>query len=205
MIKQFIKGCVTSLQRVLVFPLSIPYLLTSEQELIRGDIARWTEVQSLRDRSRLSVLLSLLCNRVFRTIYLHRLKCGNTVGWFFEELLTRVYTPVPTLRIDTRDIGPGLFIQHGYGTIISAKRIGANAWVNQGVTIGYVDDTDSPIIGDNVVIAAGAKVLGPITVGDNVKIGANAVVVKNVPSNCTVVGVPAYIVRKNGIKIKERL
>jgi serine acetyltransferase len=62
-----------------------------------------------------------------------------------------------------------------------------------------------PVIGSNVAIYAGAKVLGNITIGDNVNIGANAVVVKDVPDNCTVVSVPAYIVKRNGIKVREEL
>lgn len=67
------------------------------------------------------------------------------------------------------------------------------------------NSTDCPMIGDNVVIASGAKILGDVHIGNNVIIGANAVVVKDVPDNCTVVGVPAYIIKKNGIKINEKL
>nr|WP_275994314.1 hypothetical protein [Argonema antarcticum] len=83
--------------------------------------------------------------------------------------------------------------------------IGENCWINQQVSIGYKDKTGRPKIGDNVRITAGAKVLGNITVGNNVTVGANAVVIKNVPDNCVVVGVPAYIVKKNGLKVKEEL
>lgn len=60
-------------------------------------------------------------------------------------------------------------------------------------------------IGNNVKVHAGAKVIGGITIGDNVVIGANAVVVKDVPSNCTVVGIPAYIIRKDGLSVKKPL
>lgn len=112
---------------------------------------------------------------------------------------------MPTLYIYTKDIGPGLFIQHGFATIISARKIGRNCWINQQVTIGYLNDTDCPTLCDNVAVHAGAKVIGDVTVGDNSIVGANAVVVKDVPENCTVVGVPAYIVRKNGLKVKEPL
>ena len=61
----------------------------------------------------------------------------------------------------------------------------------------------SPVLGNNVYIGAGAKIIGGITIGNNVKIGAGSVVVKNVPDNCTVVGNPARIIKKNGIKVKE--
>jgi len=117
----------------------------------------------------------------------------------------RIFRPIDTLFFYTPSIGPGLFIQHGFSTVIACDRIGENCWINQQVTIGYSNDTDCPVIGNNVRIAAGAKVFGKITVGDNSIIGANAVVCKNVPPNCTVVGVPAYIVRRDGVKVKEPL
>jgi serine O-acetyltransferase len=62
-----------------------------------------------------------------------------------------------------------------------------------------------PIIGNNVYIGAGAKILGSITIGDNVIIGANAVVTRNVPPNCTVAGVPARIIKRDGVRVKESL
>ena len=110
-----------------------------------------------------------------------------------------------TLYLYTPVIGAGLFIQHGFSTIITAKSIGENCWINQQVTIGFIAGSDCPTIGDNVTITAGAKVLGGITLGDNAIVGANAVVLKNVPPNCTVVGVPAYIVKREGKKVKEPL
>jgi serine O-acetyltransferase len=112
------------------------------------------------------------------------------------------------LFIRTDDIGEGLFIQHGFSTIIYAKSIGKDCWINQQITIGQAYRNGGggiSTIGDNVAIYAGAKVLGNITIENNVKIGANAVVVKNVPDNCTVIGIPAYIIKRNGIKVRERL
>jgi serine O-acetyltransferase len=105
------------------------------------------------------------------------------------------------LYIYTNDIGKGLFVQHGFATIIAAKSIGENFWVNQQVTIGYSNDTDMPTLSDNVTVNAGAKVIGDVLIGNNSIVGANAVVVKNVPANCTVVGIPAYIIKKDGIKV----
>ncbi len=115
------------------------------------------------------------------------------------------YKECQTLVIYTKDIGPGLFIQHGICTIISADSIGENCWINQQVTIGYSDKTHRPIIGNNVMITAGAKIIGGVKIGDNVTVGANAVVVKDVPDNCVVVGVPAYIVKRNGVRVNEQL
>lgn len=83
---------------------------------------------------------------------------------------------------------------HGDGTFVSATKIGENCWINQQVTIGYTNETDIPSIGDNVRILAGAKVLGKVSIGDNVTIGANTVVIEDVPSNATAMGVPAKVV-----------
>jgi len=101
-------------------------------------------------------------------------------------------------------IGPGLFLPHTHGTVIGALRIGANATIYQGVTLGAreVDfaygASSRPVIGDGVVIGSGAKVIGGLTVGSGARIGANAVVVQSVPSGALAVGVPARIVEKEG-------
>ncbi|MDA5640869.1 MULTISPECIES: serine O-acetyltransferase [Agrobacterium] len=133
----------------------------------------------------------------FRSLFYYRLPRAR-----FFKFLSR---PESTLHIHTPSIGPGLFIQHGFATIITAEAIGADCWINQQVTIGYVDSAGAPKIGNNVTINAGAKVLGNIVVGNNAKIGANAVVVKNVPADCTVVGVPARIIRRSGARVEEAL
>lgn len=88
-------------------------------------------------------------------------------------------------------IGPGLYLPHTVGSVINAKRIGANVTLQGGITIGLRTELGFPEIGDNVTIAAGARVLGLIVVGDGAVIGANAVVVKDVPARATMVGIPA--------------
>jgi serine O-acetyltransferase len=110
-----------------------------------------------------------------------------------------------SLRITCLNIGEGLYIQHGMCAVIGGRSIGKNCWINQQVTIGFSNETDRPTIGDNVHVTAGAKVIGNITVGDNVIVGANAVVNKNVPPNCTVVGVPAHIIRRDGVRVHQPL
>ncbi len=101
-------------------------------------------------------------------------------------------------------IGRRLFIDHGAGVVIGeTAEIGNDVTIYQGVTLGGTGKDKGkrhPTIGDNVVIAAGAKVLGAITVGSNCRIGAGAVVIRSVPPNCTVVGVPGRIVVKDGVK-----
>lgn len=94
-------------------------------------------------------------------------------------------------------IGPGIFFPHTSGTVIGASKIGRNVTIFQGVTLGAkdmdmgFDRALRPELGDYVVIGAGAKVLGGISLGDNVRVGANSVLLRSVPANATVAGVPA--------------
>lgn len=106
-------------------------------------------------------------------------------------------------------IGHGLFIDHGMGVVIGeTTEIGDNVTIYQGVTLGGTGKDVGkrhPTIGNNVMIGSGAKVLGPFKVGDNSKIAANAVVLSEVPPNCTCVGVPARIVKINNERVTEQL
>ncbi|HHD2772567.1 TPA: serine O-acetyltransferase EpsC [Clostridium perfringens] len=94
-------------------------------------------------------------------------------------------------------IGKGLFIDHGMGVVIGeTAEIGDNVTIYHGVTLGGTGKDKGkrhPTIGNNVIIGCGAKILGPISIGDGAKIGANSVVLKNVPKGKTVVGIPAVI------------
>ncbi|MBN3523772.1 serine O-acetyltransferase [Paenibacillus apiarius] len=102
-------------------------------------------------------------------------------------------------------IGNRLFIDHGMGVVIGETcEIGDDVVIYQGVTLGGTGKEKGkrhPTIGNNVVISSGAKVLGSFKVGDNSSIGANSVVLREVPPNCTVVGIPGRIVKQDGIRI----
>lgn len=102
-------------------------------------------------------------------------------------------------------IGRGLFIDHGAGVVIGETTIiGDNVTLYQGVTLGGTGKETGkrhPTLEDNVMVSAGAKVLGSFTVGKNAKIGAGSVVIDEIPPNCTVVGVPARVVRMNNEKV----
>ena len=106
-------------------------------------------------------------------------------------------------------IGNGFFIDHGMGVVIGETTIiGENVTIYQGVTLGGTGKEKGkrhPTIGNDVVIGTGAKVLGNITIGDNSYIGANAVVIKDVPANSTVVGVPGRITKQDGKKMDSSL
>ncbi|WP_130471389.1 serine O-acetyltransferase [Candidatus Magnetaquicoccus inordinatus] len=95
-------------------------------------------------------------------------------------------------------IGKGFFIDHGMGVVIGeTAEIGDNVTMYHGVTLGgtsWDKGKRHPTLGDNVIVGAGAKILGPITIGTNARVGSNAVVVKDVPPGCTVVGIPGRIV-----------
>lgn len=143
---------------------------------------------------------AVLIHRI--THILHRLHIP-----FFPRLfsqLARFFTGIeihPGARI-----GPGIFIDHGMGVVIGeTSEIGENVTLYQGVTLGGTGAERGkrhPTLGSNIVVGAGAKILGSIRIGDNVKIGAGSVVIRPVPDNCTVVGVPAEIVRKDGQKVR---
>jgi serine O-acetyltransferase len=99
-------------------------------------------------------------------------------------------------------VGPGLYIGHFGGIFISgAAVIGENCNISQGVTVGLAgrgDQRGAPVIGNRVYIAPGAKIFGPIRIGDDVAVGANAVVTKDLPPGATAAGVPARVINMNG-------
>ena len=104
-------------------------------------------------------------------------------------------------------IGKGLFIDHGSGVVIGeTSEIGNNCTIYQGATLGGTGKDSGkrhPTLGNNVMVGAGARILGPFTVGENSKIASNAVVLEEVPPNSTAVGVPATIVKRNGLKVQD--
>ena len=106
-------------------------------------------------------------------------------------------------------IGRRFFIDHGMGVVIGETcEIGDNVTIFQGVTLGGTGKERGkrhPTLHDNVLVATGAKVLGSITIGENSKVGAGSVVLKNVPPNSTVVGIPGTVVVQDGIKVKRNL
>ena len=105
------------------------------------------------------------------------------------------------------EIGENFFIDHGNGVIIGETAVvGNNVTLYQGVTLGGTGKEHGkrhPTIGDNVMISAGAKIIGSFRIGENSKIGAGSVVIEEVPPNCTAVGVPARVVRRDGLRVNN--
>ncbi len=152
----------------------------------KKDLKRWQDICRL-EGSQTAILAQLLWSwKEFRNLFIYR----NSHRRVFRYWIALWYRPMDTLFIETPEIGGGLYIQHGFATMIAAKSIGENCWINQQVTIGYTGK-GCPVIGNNVMITCGAKVLGDISVGDGAIIGANAVVVKDVEPGAIMGGVPA--------------
>lgn len=171
----------------------LPGLLIRTDERLLQDLARWKRIHNLKCSDRNAMAFLLFQFKEFRNLLLYRQREYP----IRRRLIAVFYPPMDTLHIDSFDIGGGLYIQHGFSSMIAAKSIGKNCWINQQVTIGYNGQGDPPVIGDNVTITCGAKVLGNIHVGSNVIVGANAVVIRDVPDGCVVGGVPAKILKTN--------
>ena len=139
---------------------------------------------------------AVIVHRLSHSLYLH----GHKLT---ARIISQIMRGLTGIEIHPgAKIGKGLLIDHGSGVVIGeTAEIGDYCLLYQGCTLGGTGKDHGkrhPTLGNNVMVGAGAKILGPFKVGDNAKIAANAVVLKEVPPNSTAVGVPARIVRQNG-------
>jgi serine O-acetyltransferase len=146
---------------------------------------------------------------------LHALWAHRLAHWFFRQrlfTLARIISQVSRFMTGIEihpgaKIGQRFFIDHGMGVVIGETcEIGDDVILYQGVTLGGTGKEKGkrhPTIGNNVVVSSGAKVLGSFVVGDNAMVGANAVVLREVPANSTVVGIPGRIVKQDGVRINK--
>lgn len=187
---------------ILYFPAWLSYKLCSNTK-VRYELNAWATQLRINKGSECANFIWLFRNKLeYRSLLYFRL------GFEKTRVLRALYPCHPVLYIATEEtnIEEGLILQHGHSTIIHADHIGLNCQVWQNVTIGKAKPGGcKPHIGDNVKIFTGAVVVGNIRIGNNVVIGANTVVNKSVPDNCTVVGNPAKIVKRDGIRIDEKL
>lgn len=176
------------------------FVLSSEKQRITIDARRWLGKEC--GNIYVDIAYLLVFRPEFRNLFYLRL--GKI------SLALRYLPRLSSLYICTKNknFGEGTVIQHGFATVITAESIGKNCWINQQVTIGYNDSKTQgygmPTIGDNVRISAGAKVVGPITVGDNSIIGVNAVITKDVPPDSIIVPSPMRYIYKDGIRVDEK-
>lgn len=167
---------------------------------IKEDIAAVRE----RDPAARSALEIFLLYPGVKAVRMHR-----RANWFYRHGMLFLARAISQRAVRKTGIeihpaaklGRRLFIDHGTGVVIGeTAEIGDDVTIYQGVTLGGTGkDTGKrhPTLGNNVLIGAGTKVLGPVFIGDNARIGAGSVVLKNLPANCTAVGVPAEVVRIN--------
>lgn len=162
----------------------------------------------LRDPAAKTRLEAALCYPGLHAIWLHRIAHHLYLkGWVLVPRMINTFSRFLT-GIDIHPgakLGPGLFIDHGMGLVIGeTAELGSNVTLYQGVTLGGTGKEKGkrhPTIGNNVVVSSGAKVLGSFKVGDNSKIGSGSVVLKEVPPNSVVVGIPGRVVTRDGVRI----
>ena len=144
---------------------------------------------------------ALLAYRVSHKLYV-------TKHYFSARLISQIARFFTGIEIHPgAKIGKGLFIDHGMGVVIGeTAEIGDNCTLYQGVTLGGTGKDEGkrhPTLGDNVMVGAGAKVLGPLTIGSGSKVAAGAVLLQAIPEDSTAVGIPAKVVRRDGHKIDD--
>ena len=173
-------------------------------KLIKSDF----KIIKERDPAARGFLEIVLCYPGFQALVLHRIshKLWNYKLPLLPRVLSQLTRNITGIEIHPgAKIGRGVFIDHGMGVVIGeTSEIGDRCLLYQGVTLGGTGKDSGkrhPTLQENVVVGAGAKVLGAIKIGSNTRIGAGSVVVKNVEKNCTVVGIPGRVVHQSGVNI----
>lgn len=184
------------------YPIVVAYNRSEKKNLIEEDIVRWCGEHNKSYTSIEDGLTKLMFNHTFRTVLYFRLpNLSNRVKRFYKR--DESFFISPACEIDG-----GLFFWHPLSTYIYAKHIGKNCTIRQLTTFGNLGKKNPNAlasIGDNVDIGVNVTIIGDVRIGNNVNIGAGSVITKDIPDNCNVVGNPAYVIRRNGVKCKELL
>lgn len=172
--------------------------LSKNKPMIKEDIKAYRGEYGLKGGLTFVLLQLLVHNTSFRSLFYYRI---GVLKWFIQWFAKgMVNLTIPA----TVDIQGGLLLFHAYGTILNAKSIGKNCRILHNVTLG--DKRGGvPIIGDAVEILPNAVITGDVSIGDHCVVGPGAVVYKSIPSNFVVVGNPAYILKKDGVIVNQKL
>ena len=191
------------LRTALAAPLAVVYVV-SDRVLVRTDAARWRAVQAgARDPFDLppgglaDVLWVTARRPEYRSLLYYRAGHHSVVGKIAARLAALAYRGAPGLLIGNGEIGPGLYIEHGYSSVLAAERIGRDCWINQNVTLASNRVKGACTLGDRVYIRPGVVVLGGTHVGDDTEVGANSVVTRDLHAGKVAVGAPARVTRVN--------
>jgi serine O-acetyltransferase len=180
-------------------------------ENIRADLERKMRGYGVRRqdqslfRKRITPLLefgtlAVIVHRFGRWVYSIKIPVIRQLMIFIYLVVNTLCLAVTGIHVHREsDIGPGLVIHNSNCIFILATKIGHSCTVNQGVSVASVRGTGWPILGNNVYLGAGCKVMGGVTVGDNVVVSANSLVITDVPGNCTVLGVPARVISRETV------
>jgi serine O-acetyltransferase len=188
--------------------MGFPLFIVFKEDSIMGLIAEARNIQK-KDPAAKSLVEVMLLYPGFHVLVFHR--CSHWLykhkRFFLARMISQWGRGFTGIEIHPgATIGPCLFIDHGMGIVIGeTAEIGTNCTIYHQVTLGGTGkDTGKrhPTIGDNVLIGAGAKILGPVYIGDNARIASGSVVLTDIPDNATAAGVPAIVVRKNGEKAR---
>lgn len=183
--------------QLLFLPHVLLFLFSKEREVIAEDIYARNFFNPSITHQIYALSLELLTNKYFRTLFYYR------TNGVFSKILRIFYPKESSFIIDVNTkIGGGLQLIHPYSTILNAEKIGKNVYVNHLVTVGEKKGK-KPIIGDNVELHANCSIIGGITIGDNVIIGAGTVVTKDVPEGCVVIGAKNRFLERNNSSFNQ--
>ena len=171
-------------------PHLVVMLCMTDKRIVEADLSRWAESKALEKPRTpwdfiVLFVLFMTFTKAYRNVFYLRLGIKS-------YLLRWLCPSLGSLKIDSGHIGPGLYIVHGENTFVTAESIGANCQIGRHVVMGFANGA-VPVVGDNVNILSGAKIIGKVTIGHNATIGLNTVVLHNVEPYTTVLGVPARV------------
>ena len=190
--KNIIVKILTIISLIFLWPHLILYTLSKSKKEINKDTDRIIKKMNIRMNSTCSVIFIILINSYYRKLFYYRLgSISNLVSWYFPGNKSFFIT-------NKSNIGGGIYLAHPFSTILNVRSIGCNFTCRQNTTCGnkFEGMVDScPTIGDNVTLGANVCIIGDISIGNNVIVGAGSVVVKSIPDNVVIAGNPARIIK----------